>query len=409
MLTYAIGFIQNVQLAVFAVVLVLMAATDRNNRSLRWLACGYVAGMLGGIFQFADQALPGWISILFSMIAAPVGYACFNASFVAFVQRGERTRWVSGVLLIGSLPIHIYLSMPWLNAHFQQMDRMATLADFTLAVQATFSAWLLLSTSNQETVRPRRVIGIFLAFYSAVEYARVVVWLATGHTPDRVAPWVEISSGVVYVVSCSVLPLGFIWMMNARLHAHMARQMTTDPLTQLLNRRGLESAGALELARYQRNGEDFAVALVDIDRFKRLNDTFGHAAGDKVLCEVAALFRSLIRERDILGRLGGEEFVLLLPDTPASGAVKLLEGPRRSMEDHCFHLEGKTFTVTASFGASVSAGRSCVNWEMLLREADQALYAAKDAGRNLCRFHEGAQAAQDSPMQARMESEFETA
>lgn len=410
MLTYAIGFIQNVQLACFAIVLILMAAMDRSNRSLRWLACGYIAGLTGGIFQFADHLLPGWIAIPFYMIAAPVGYACFNAGIVAFVQRGERTRWVSLVLLAGSLPVYIYLTMPWMNAHFAQMDRISTLADFTLAVQTMFSAWLLLSTVDAETARPRWVMGTFLGFYSAVEYARVVVYFATGQLPDRTAPWVEVASGMVYVVSCSVLPLGFIWMMNARLHAHMARQMTTDALTQLLNRRGLENAGELEVARYQRNGDDFAVVLMDVDHFKRLNDTFGHAGGDLVLCEIAALFRGLIRESDVLGRLGGEEFVLLLANTPAEGAARLVEGLRKAMEAHRFELDGKTFSVTASFGVTVSAGRLEVEWEKLLREADQALYAAKDAGRNVCRFYEGMHEGQwNSRMKTRAESELETA
>ena len=409
MLTYAIGFIQNFQLACFAIVLVLMAATDRNNRSVRWLACGYVAGMLGGVFQFADSILPAWIGIPFFTIAAPVGYACFNTGIVSFVRRGKWTRWVSVVLLGGSLPIYIYLTMPWMNAHFEQMDRVASLADFTLAAQTMVTAWLLLSTRDAETARPRWVMGMFLAFYSAVESARVMAYFATGHTPDKVAPWVEVASGVVYVVSCSVLPLAFIWMMNARLHAHMARQMTTDPLTQLLNRRGLESAGALELARYQRSREDFAVVLMDIDHFKRLNDTFGHAGGDAVLCEVAALFRGLIRESDILGRLGGEEFVLLLTGTHANGAATLVEGLRRAMESYRFELEGRKFNVTASFGVTVSAGRRDVEWETLLREADKALYEAKDAGRNVCRFHDHARGVVGRHVRARLESELETA
>jgi diguanylate cyclase (GGDEF)-like protein len=410
MLTYAIGFIQNVQLACFAIVLVLMAAMDRSNRSLRWLACGYIAGLTGGIFQFADQLLPGWISVPFYMIAAPVGYACFHASIVAFVRRGERTRWVSVALLGGSLPVYLYLSMPWMNAHFAQMDRISTLSDFTLAVQTMLSAWLLLSTVDAETARPRRVMGAFLGFYSAVEYARVVAYFATGQLPDRAAPWVEVASGMVYVVSCSVLPLAFIWMMNARLHAHMARQMTTDALTGLLNRRGLESAGELEVARYKRSREDFAVVLMDVDHFKRQNDTFGHAGGDLVLCEIAELFRGLVRESDVLGRLGGEEFVLLLANTPAAGAVSLVEGLRKAMEAHRFELDGKRFNVTASFGVTVTGGRREVEWETLLREADQALYAAKDAGRNTCRFHEGAQQSEwKRRMEARAESELETA
>jgi len=410
MLTYAIGFIQNVQLACFAVVFVLMAALDRSNRSIRWLACAYVAGLIGGLFQFAQSLLPPWVSIPCSMIAAPVGYACIHAGIVAFVQRGERTRWVSGALLAGSLPVYFALSLPGVNDHFEQMSRMATLGDFTLAVQTTLSAWLLMSTRDAETLWPRRTMGTFLALYSAVEYARVVVFIATGHMPDKVAPWIEVSSGVVYVISCSVLPFAFIWMMNARLLAHMGRQTTTDPLTQLLNRRGLERAGELELARFARKREDFALVLMDLDHFKRLNDTFGHAGGDAVLCEVAALLRGMIRESDILGRLGGEEFVLLLSSTPASGAARLMETLRAALAEHRFRLHGVDFNVTASFGVTVSGGRPNVEWEKLLHEADVALYSAKDAGRNLCRFYEGgATGAEGLQIATQRESALETA
>jgi hypothetical protein len=95
MLTYAIAFIQNIQLASFALVFVLMAASDRTNRSLRWLAYAYVAGFAGGIFEMGGRFLPNWISVPLATLAAPVGYACLHAGIVHFVHRGARTRWVS--------------------------------------------------------------------------------------------------------------------------------------------------------------------------------------------------------------------------------------------------------------------------------------------------------------------------
>ena len=387
MLTYAIGFIQNVQLTCFAVVLVLMAAKDRTNRSLRWFACAYVSGLVGGIFQMGEHLLPDWVSLTFGTLAAPIGYACIHASIVYFVSRGTRTRWASLVLIFGSLPCYLFWSLPHASHHFEYIDRIVTLADFTLAVQTSLSGWLLLSTRDEETAWPRRVMGAFLFVYSAVEFSRVAVFLVTGHTPDKTAPWIEVASGIVYVVSCSVLPMAFIWMMNARMHAHMARQMTTDPLTHLLNRRGIQNALELELARYLREKQDFAVALVDIDHFKRLNDTFGHAGGDAVLSETAMLLRSLLRDCDTIGRLGGEEFVLLLPGTALAGATKLVERLRIGMAGHAFQISDDQTSVTASFGVTGTAGRTNLGWGMLLDEADLALYAAKRAGRNLSRVY----------------------
>jgi diguanylate cyclase (GGDEF)-like protein len=388
MLTFAIGFIQNVQLGCFAIVFILMALLDRSNRSLRWLAAAYCAGLLGGVFQFSSNFLPFWLWVPVSMIAAPVGYACIHAGIVTFLRRGLRTRWISVALVVGCLMAFTFWSLSLSKSFAAGMDRISTLQDFALAVQTALSSLILFRNGEAETRWPRRVMGTFLCSYSAVEFGRVGVYLATGVLPDRAAPWVEIASGIIYVISCSLLPMNFIWMQNARLHAHMGRQMTTDPLTQLLNRRGLKSAGELEVARYVRERRDFAVAVMDIDHFKHLNDTFGHPGGDQVLSEVAWLIRSLVRKSDTVGRLGGEEFVILLPGTPAAGAAKLVENLRLAVNQHAFSIDRREIGITASFGVTMSGGRKQLTWENLLIEADQALYLAKRDGRNLCRVHQ---------------------
>jgi len=407
MLTHAIGLIQDIQLTCFAAVFVLMAVIDRGNVSLRWLAGAYVAGFCGAAFDWASPVLPDWLSITFSTLAAPVGYACLHAGFAAFVRRGARTRWVSVAMLAISLPLYLKWSI---GQHLEQIDRITTLADLCLAVQTALTAWLLLSTRDEETAWPRRVTGVFLIAYSAVEFARVIVFLSAGQAPGRIYPGVELASGIVYVVSCSVLPLAFIWMMNVRLHAHMARQMTTDPLTELLNRRGLEHAGDVELARYLRKGlrgtaPEFAVVLADVDHFKQLNDAFGHAGGDSVLREAATLFRGMVRETDVVGRLGGEEFVLILPETRASEAMMLVERLRQHIELHDFSTGVARTRITVSFGVTASGARRNISWTTLLAEADTALYAAKRAGRNACRLHSAQPAAPGDPR----EPSFETA
>ncbi len=386
-LTLAIGFIQNVQLACFAIVFVLMAWLDRRNMSFRWLAFAYVSGLLGALFQSGSDHLAPWLWIPAVMLAPPVGYACIHAGIVEFLGRGRRTRWVLLALVLGTVPLYIVWSLPAYNAHFEQMGRMATLSDLTLAIETAVSASLLYATRESVTLWPRGVMATFLAVYSAVEFARVAVFVITGNMPDHVAPWVEVASGIVYVVSCSVLPMNFIWMMNARLHTFMAHEITTDPLTRILNRRGLENAGRLAIARHQRDGEDFSLVLMDIDHFKRLNDTFGHDAGDQVLVAAAELVRNFLRTSDIVGRLGGEEFVFLLPGTEAAGAARAIENLSRRLNEHPFSAGGRTASITASFGITAGAGRSGLVWESLLKEADQALYMAKRDGRNCARLY----------------------
>lgn len=384
MLTQAIGLIQDIQFICFAVIFTLMVARDRGNRSLRLFAFAYIAGLCGAFFDYGGSLMPGWLSVTCGTFAAPVSFACLHASFVAFVNRGWSTRWISLALLAASMPLYLFWSV---GQHPQNLALIVALCDLTLAIQTALTAGLLFSTSDRETAWPRRVIGGFLSIFSAVEFGRVADFAATGSMQPHIFPGLEIASGTVHVVSCSVLPLAFIWMMNNRLHADMARQIVTDPLTQLLNRRGLEQAAHTELARYHRGrerGAELSVLLADIDQFKNLNDAYGHACGDAVLAETAALFRSFIREGDIVSRLGGEEFVLVLPQIPASEAMQVAERLRLQLEAHRFQTGNEQLQITVSFGVAATAARDQVPWSALLGEADQALYAAKRAGRNRC-------------------------
>ena len=382
-LSTSVLYNQNVQLVCFGVLLLLMARQDRRNRSLRWLAAMYISAMISAVFDLGDKFFPHWIGWSVSNLAVVAVYGCLQAGLVEFLGLGRRSRWLSVVLFAGCLVVFPILAMG-----DDGLNRIFTLQDLSLCVQSWTCVWLLMSSKERETLLPRQVMGGFLGIYSVLEMARVAVYAVTGKMPDVAAPQLEVASAMVYVAACSMLPMAFLWMMNARLHAHMARQMTTDPLTEVLNRRGLEAAGEMELARYERGRREFAVVLADIDHFKRLNDAYGHAAGDLVLREMARILRGEMREMDGIGRLGGEEFVLLLPDSDVDEAVRVVERLREAMARKRFALGGDLVAVTVSYGMTVSAGREGLSWAGLLHEADVALYAAKGAGRDRCVMYE---------------------
>lgn len=151
----------------------------------------------------------------------------------------------------------------------------------------------------------------------------------------------------------------------------------TDPLTLLDNRRRIGRQLELEAARAQRQGGTFSVAMLDIDFFKRVNDEHGHAVGDEVLTEVSRLIRDETRAMDMVGRWGGEEFVLLLPGLPLEEAHAAVERLRLAVSDHGFAGVGH---LTVSAG--VAQYRAEEPLENLLQRADQALYGAKAKGRN---------------------------
>jgi len=151
----------------------------------------------------------------------------------------------------------------------------------------------------------------------------------------------------------------------------------TDTLTGLRNRRAVSAFTEMEIKRAERYGEALSLVMFDIDQFKRINDTYGHLVGDEVLIHVAKLIGERIRASEILARWGGEEFLLVLPQTDMENAVHLAGELRTLMQKHAFPQVG---TVTASFGVTQFARGDSM--DSLLHRADIALYRAKESGRN---------------------------
>ena len=168
---------------------------------------------------------------------------------------------------------------------------------------------------------------------------------------------------------------------NARLHDVVQRQAITDDLTGLVNRRRFIDALQSEIERARRFGSHLTVVLADLDDFKRVNDEFGHHAGDDVLRSFADLVRSHVRDVDVPGRIGGEEFAILLPETGRIDAVSVAERMRHSLSVVPIPVaENRTVSVTSSFGvAELGPSQS---GDDLMREADAALYRAKAEGKN---------------------------
>lgn len=168
---------------------------------------------------------------------------------------------------------------------------------------------------------------------------------------------------------------------NFREHLEEQRQKAlVDPLTGLPNRAAWSERLEHEMHQWQQRGNNLSLAMLDLDHFKRINDSYGHLAGDKVLKIIASVLRKRLRPTDFIARFGGEEFVLLMPDTPLAGALVLGEKLRSAIEACPFHFKGERVTVTVSIG--MSAFMPGERSELVLKRADQALYRAKGAGRN---------------------------
>ena len=160
----------------------------------------------------------------------------------------------------------------------------------------------------------------------------------------------------------------------------------TDPLTGLPNRRAIEDWSARQLSGAARHGFPMWVVLMDLDHFKNVNDTHGHEAGDTVLKKFSEVLRANTRLSDISGRIGGEEFLLVLTHADEKNVTVVVDRIRTQLAEERFEWNGTAIKVTASFGAAGFSGRKAPEFNQLVKQADAALYRAKDLGRNRIEF-----------------------
>ena len=157
----------------------------------------------------------------------------------------------------------------------------------------------------------------------------------------------------------------------------------TDALTSIANRRAYEERLETEISRLKRHGGHLCLMVFDLDKFKSINDNYGHVVGDKVLRGLTATFQKEIRRTDFLARYGGEEFVVILPETPLADTMTIADKLRIEVEECVFRYQGQVVPVTVSIG--VAEFHTGDTGESMFARADKALYLAKDSGRNICR------------------------
>lgn len=229
------------------------------------------------------------------------------------------------------------------------------------------------------------LMTIVLSYASAlglVPYAPLVV-PPTDHASKIFWTTVELIFAMPWLVLMSLLAyhaLAF-WRKREGMILTLSR---TDVLTGVHNRRSIMELLEQEVARTLRHGPPLAVVIMDLDFFKKINDTWGHPTGDLVLKETARLLREILRQSDMIGRYGGEEFILILPETTLAGSACLVERCRARLAEMAITASnGEIFNISASFGLACNEQCIGLSAEVLIKAADQALYQAKRKGRNL--------------------------
>lgn len=319
--------------------------------------------------------IPDWISMALAngLIVAALVLALRSLRVFLNSKPRDLLGWGLTALLFVYL---LAFSTAWPNNVARTVGVSAAIAVITVR-----AAWLLHGRAPKES----RVSCRF-AEYVFWGTALMTLGRAAGtllaQTPDVLQPdTLNAATFLAYTGFIMVATLGVIWMEVEMLQAELVRSAQFDSLTGIYNRGTFLAEFEREVSRAARGGAAFSLAIFDLDRFKQLNDRYGHPAGDQVLRAFADVLRSGIRKHDVVGRYGGEEFALLMPQTGKETALRVAERIRRALETRGIHVEVGRIDVTLSAGVA-TYGADGEDWDQLLSAADTALYEAKNAGRN---------------------------
>ena len=356
--------------ATAAMLWVSRSDADRGNgmRMWRWAITSEALAYL--VLATPMGGLSATVTGLVANLAGAVGVALFFIAIRTFAGRPYDKRRLAAMVVAVTLAGAIT---------GEHVAWAAIFNGFAYAGYEVLNALTLWRGARPETARVQRVVAAFYVCMGVLLPLRAIALLLIGQSRlslDHDGAW-QLPIYVFGFVYLVITNLGFVLMCKTRAEAETRLQARTDDLTGLPNRRALDEEIAHALASARRTRRPFAIVMVDVDRFKFINDTHGHAVGDATLTAFSTRLASAVREPDRVYRYGGEEFCLLLADTDLADARALAE---RAREHVTRPFEGTMKALTASFGVTAWLPEDAV--DALFQRADRALYAAKSAGRN---------------------------
>lgn len=348
-----------------AIAIAFSSAAVKEYRGVRTFFLSTLA-MSAGYFLLLLHPVVGFAIGISSNIAVYTGNMLLYLSICQFTETAPRRWIVYGLIPLGYLGLLLATVLP---------IPLLIITEVVNIPLSLASAYTLLKSDHRAFRMGAYVTAMPLIAYAFVSLARMI---SAGISLGAIAPGgsATIAYTVLVIFILSFLwTAGFILMISQRLQTHLTELAMNDMLTRVRNRRAMHELLDYELRRAERRVKDFSVILLDVDHFKRINDTYGHDTGDEVLKWLASNLQLSARIEDTVSRWGGEEFLILLPATALNEAVEVAERIRSHIESTPFSFRDVTFHIT--FSAGVSCSKEHPNVDELCKIADQTLYIAK--------------------------------
>lgn len=361
-----------VLLALYTLLTVANSWLYKGMKGIHWFSLYNLFALLGAIAVAMRGQIPDFLSIVVGNLLVVAGYFLLYLSLSALFGRKLWQLYLHSTLVF--VAVVTMLQYGW----FQPSTPNRLIAySFVLGLQQAHIALFL----YRESRGPLRIATGSMAFMLAtLSIANFIRIMGVGHwgAPRNYLTAGPFLAWIVIVNSClqGGAMVAYVWMTAALLRRELEVQASTDPLTGLLNRRALELAAEEHILNGNRTHSPISAIVLDLDGFKRVNDSFGHHCGDAMLLAISSCLQRAMRPQDLLARIGGDEFAILLPDTTYEGATEIANRLRVVILSTEIVYGRVQTSVSASFGVA-QLQQPATSWEHLFMRCDKALYEEK--------------------------------